>query len=176
MPRNFFKRLAPDPVALKQHRSLRWLGNSLEDPNIWHLNRQSVSRAVLIGFICAFAPVPLQMLLAAAAAFRFHANLPIAVSLVWMTNPITFAPIFYGAYRVGAWILGRTPSAISFEPSVEVFMAQVAEVWQPLLLGCLVCGLLSGLIAYALVWRIWGWQVITRWEQRKRLRQLRNSH
>lgn len=175
MAKKFFQQLAPDAAKLKQYRSLRWLGNSLEDPNIWHLNRQSVARAFLIGFIVAFMPIPLQMFIAGACALWFHANLPIAVMLVWMTNPVTFAPMFYAAYRVGAWLLQQEPMPIAFEPSFDILIEQISQVWQPLLLGSTVCGVLTGLIAYAIIWRLWRWQVISRWEERKRLRQQRRE-
>ncbi len=168
MPRKFFKQYSPSAATLKQHKSLRWLGNSIDDPNIWHMNRQSVSRAFLIGLFVAFLPIPMQMLVAGAAALWFYANLPIAVSLVWISNPLTFAPLFFAAYKVGAWML-QAP-AVEFEPSVEFLTEQSAHIWQPLILGCLVCGVLCGLIAYAIVWRIWAWQVVARWEERKRVR------
>lgn len=173
MPRKFFKQYSPNAATLKQYKSLRWLGNSLEDPNIWHMNRQSVSRAFLIGLIVAFLPIPMQMLIAGAAALWFYANLPIAVSLVWISNPLTFAPLYFAAYKVGAWLL-QTP-AITFEPSIEFFTEQFAHIWQPFLLGSLVCGVMSGLIAYAIVWRIWAWQVVSRWEERKRVRVARRA-
>ncbi|MFK8019407.1 MAG: DUF2062 domain-containing protein [Pseudomonadales bacterium] len=170
MPKKFFKQYSPRAETLKQYRSLRWLGKSIEDPNIWHMNRQSVARAFLIGLIVAFLPIPLQMFVAAACALWFHANLPIAASLVWITNPLTFAPMFYAAYKVGAWLLQTPEQVLSFQPSLEIFTSQLEHIWQPLLLGCLVCGVLSGLIAHAFIWRLWRWQVISRWEERKRLR------
>ncbi|MFK7730054.1 MAG: DUF2062 domain-containing protein [Pseudomonadales bacterium] len=175
MPRRFFKRHAPDPETLKQTRHLRWLGRSLEDPNCWHVNRQSVSRAFLIGFIVAFMPIPMQMLVAGVCALRFHANLPIAVGLVWMTNPITFAPMFYAAYRVGTALLNIDPVAISFDGGLSAISSQLADIWLPMLLGCAVCGVMSGLLAHAIVWRVWRWQVLSRWQERKRRRKLRRQ-
>lgn len=172
MAKKLFQRLAPDAAVLKQHRSMRWLGNSLEDPNIWHLNRQSVARAFLIGLIVAFLPIPMQMVVAGAAAFWFRANLPIAASLVWITNPLTFAPMYYAAYRIGALLIGEPALPISFEPTTtEQLLAQASQIWQPLLLGCVVAGVSCGLIAYAAVSWVWRWQVINRWEERKQLRQ-----
>ncbi|MEM8499058.1 MAG: DUF2062 domain-containing protein [Pseudomonadota bacterium] len=173
MPRRFFKRYAPDPEKLKQTKHLRWLGRSMDDPNCWHVNRQSVSRAFLIGFIVAFMPIPMQMLVAGICALRFHANLPIAVGLVWMTNPITFAPMFYAAYRVGSALLNVDPVAISFDGGLSAISYQLADIWLPMLLGSVVCGVLSGLVAYAIVWRVWRWQVVSRWQERKRQRKLR---
>ena len=105
MPRRFFKRYMPHPDRLKAHKSLRFLGTLTHDPNLLHLNRHSVSRAMAIGLFWAMIPMPLQMLVAALCAVPARANLPIAVGLVWLTNPLTMPPVFYCNYKVGAWLM-----------------------------------------------------------------------
>ena len=94
MPRRFIKRYMPHPERIKASRSLRFLGDLIHDPNLWHLNRHSVSRAMAIGLFWALIPMPLQMLAAAACAIPARANLPIAVGLVWLTNPLTMPVVF----------------------------------------------------------------------------------
>ena len=78
-----------DLEKIKHEKVLKILGPAILQPNLWHLNRKSVSRAIAIGLFCAFLPIPLQMVLAAFFAIIFAANLPISVILVWITNPIT---------------------------------------------------------------------------------------
>lgn len=82
MPRKYLKRVIPHPTELKKHQSLRWLGELLDGPNIWHLTRGSVSRACFVGIFCAFLPLPMQMAIAAAMSILFRANLPLSVALV----------------------------------------------------------------------------------------------
>ena len=94
MPRKFFKKYMPDQHLLRSHRSLRWLGTHLHDPNLWHLTRKSVSRAFLVGVFCAFLPIPGQMIVAAALALLCTSNLAISIGLVWLTNPLTMPPVF----------------------------------------------------------------------------------
>lgn len=89
MPRRLFKRYMPDPESIRSQKSLRFLGKLTHDPNLWHLNRHSVSRAMAAGLFAAFIPMPMQMLLAAGLAVWIRSNLPISVGLVWLTNPIT---------------------------------------------------------------------------------------
>jgi uncharacterized protein (DUF2062 family) len=82
-------------VEIKGHKNLSFLGEKLHDPNLWHLNRRSVSAAFAIGLFAAWIPTPGQMVIAAIIALYFRANLPISVALVWITNPLTMPPMFY---------------------------------------------------------------------------------
>ena len=107
MPRRLIRRYMPDPSSIREHKSLRFLGTLLHDPNLWHLNRHSVARAMAVGLFAAFIPIPMQMLLAAALAVSVRGNMPIAVSLVWLTNPITMPPVFFCTYQLGAWLMNR---------------------------------------------------------------------
>ncbi|MGI9293001.1 MAG: DUF2062 domain-containing protein [Pseudomonadales bacterium] len=170
MPKKFIQRFIPAPETVARHPSLRWLGDHLHDPNIWHLNRQSVSLAVLIGLFCAFIPLPTQMIFAAILALWLRANLPVAIALVWLTNPVTIPPVFFATYKLGAWMLDIEPLTIQFEASWAWFSAKFAKVWQPLVLGSLCCGVVAGGLGYAVVLRIWRWSVISRWEERKKMR------
>ncbi len=167
MARKFLKRIIPDPEWVRKQKSLRFLGEWLHDPNIWHLNRNSVSKAAFIGLFMAFMPLPTQMILAAGAALLFRANLPVAVSLVWVSNPITMPAIFYLAYRVGIAITGADSGTYTLEMSWEWVSQALAHNWLPFLLGCLVCGIFFGLLASALLRVFWRWYVIRRWHERR---------
>ena len=49
MPKKLLKKYMPDPEMLKQQKSLQFLGDRLHEPNLWHLNRKSVSLAFAVG-------------------------------------------------------------------------------------------------------------------------------
>jgi len=170
MPRKFLKRYLPAASEVRSRRSLRMLGELLQDPNIWHLTRRSVSTAVAVGVFVAFVPVPFQMLLAAALAVALHCNLPLAVALVWISNPFTMPPMFFFTYRVGTWLLQRPPTAWRFEFTWEWLGSQLAAVWLPLLLGSLVCGAIAAALAWALIQAIWRVHVTRLWQQRRAIR------
>ncbi|CAH0990000.1 hypothetical protein SIN8267_00077 [Sinobacterium norvegicum] len=167
MARKFFKRYMPDPEKIKSNKSLRFMGTWLHDPNLFHLNRRSASLAFFIGLFVAFLPIPSQMIVAAALAILVRCNLPISVLLVWITNPVTMPAIFYGAYKVGAIILQVPTQDFAFELSLEWLIEEIAKVWQPLLLGSVICGVISGTIGYVVVRATWRFHVITRWKNRK---------
>lgn len=157
MPRRFIKRLLPHHSEIKEHKYLKHLGEQLHDPNLWHLNRHSVSKAVAVGLFLMYVPVPFQMLLAALVAIWLRINLPIAVVLVWISNPFTMPPMFYAAYKLGAWITGHEPQPIQFEISWEWLSTSLSGIWEPFLLGCFISASLlsiAGYFASQLLWRI----------------------
>ena len=175
MPRDFIKRFLPSPASLARQRSLGILGSAIADPELWHLNRRSVSTACAVGLFLAFFPFPTQMLLAAATAVVIRCNLPLAVALVWITNPITIPPMFYFTYRVGAWLLDMPEQVDGIELSMDWLVTQAGRVWRPLLLGSLLSGAIAGSAGYFLSAWLWRRQVIQRWERRRALRRLRDS-
>ncbi|MFZ5722768.1 MAG: DUF2062 domain-containing protein [Pseudomonadota bacterium] len=179
MPRKFFKKYLPDPVSLREHRHLRFFGARLADPNLWHLNRRCVANGALIGFVCALLPIPFQMLPAALLAIFFRANLPISIFLVWLTNPLTAVPVWYGTYWLGAIMLGMQPSwevdEASFEAMWNSMWANFGQIYIPLLVGSLVVGVTLGALAWVGVHYAWHANVRHHWEQRRARRQARQQ-
>ena len=170
MPRKLLKRLMPAPHIIHDSRFMRILGDWIHDPNLWHLNRRSASLAFFIGLFCAFLPIPFQMLIAAALAIIVRSNLPLSVGLVWITNPLTIGPVFYGTYLIGAHLLQVSPSPFVLELSWEWASNELSQIWKPLLLGSLLCSFFFGSVGFLLVHWIWRWHVVKRWEARKEAR------
>lgn len=144
-------------------------GSLLNEPNLWHLNRRSAAGAFAVGLFCAFVPIPFQMVLAATLAILFRVNLPISVALVWITNPLTMAPIFYFAYRMGAWLLGQPVQAELTLPTMEQFWNGLNSIWGPLLLGSFILSSVSAICGYLLIRGLWRLYVVRQWRN-KRLR------
>ena len=92
MARKVLQKYLPHFHRVREHQTLRLFGSVALKDNLWHLNRRSVARAFAIGVFCAFLPIPGQMVVAAALAIVFASNLPLAVLLVWITNPVTHPP------------------------------------------------------------------------------------
>lgn len=168
MPRKFIKRFLPEPHRMRDHRHLKLFGEWIHDPNLWHLNRRSVSGAFAVGLFSAFMPVPSQMVLSGFIAILVRVNLPISVALVWITNPLTIPPMFYGAYKVGERVLGLSPQHFTFEPTLSWLTEQLADKWQPFLLGCFLLGSLSAITGFTLVRVLWRLHVLHHWGKRRR--------
>lgn len=88
-----------------------------------------ISRGAAIGMLVAMTPtVGIQMYIVAViwfilrALIRFHFNLPIAVALVWITNPVTVIPIYYLFLITGNLMLGFDLSlGMDFEAFGQTF-------------------------------------------------------
>jgi uncharacterized protein len=108
------------------------------------------------------------MLFAAAAAIFFRVNFAISVSLVWITNPLTIPPLFYTAYKVGAWILQSPAYKGPVQYTWEWASSQVDTFLIPFLLGCLICATVLSLAGYFTVRFLWLLSVLRHQRQRKK--------
>lgn len=167
MAKKFLKRYLPHPDKIRNNKYLKIFGKWLHDPNLWHLNRHSVATALSVGLFACYLPFPGHMLTAAALCILFRANLPIAVALVWVSNPFTIPPQFYFAYKLGSYVLGRKLGKFHFEPTVSWFLHEFNVIAAPLLVGSLICGLILALLGNIAVRLFWRYHVSQAWKARK---------
>jgi uncharacterized protein (DUF2062 family) len=157
----------PNPHEIRHHKSLSIFGSLLHAPNLWHLNRHSIANAFAVGLFFAWWPVPFQMILAAAGAIVFRANLPISVGLVWITNPLTMPPMFYFAYILGVWIVGAPERVFEFEATMQWVMSELLVIWKPFLTGCLTLAIVSSVLGYFTIHIMWRYSVVKRYNKRR---------
>jgi len=164
--RKFFSR-RKHKIPMQQYG---WFGRRVHDPDLWHFGRRSVAGGVGVGLFLAFIPIPVQMLLTIPFALLMRVNLPVTFTAIWVTNPITFAPMFIFAFKVGTWITGyeSATAEIPFEPTFHGLTAALDDIWYPLVVGCLVCGVSAGAIGNVLV--RWFWRLHLVYLRRKRRR------
>ena len=175
MPRKYFRKYLPDPEAVRSSRLVAAFGGWLTHPNLWHLNRDSVSGAVAIGLLSGLVPGPLQMLTALLLAIPLRRNIPVALIVTLYTNPFTIVPLYVLAYAYGRLLLPgeHAPFPASFEMSWQTFHELMLALGKPLGVGLVALGLtlaLAGYVAVQLAWRGW---VIAAWRARARRRKAR---
>ena len=161
------RKYLPTREHIRAVKSLQFLGEMIFEPNLWHFNRHSVSFAFLIGIFCCFLPMPFQMVPCVLLCVWIRCNIPIAIALVWISNPFTMPPMFYFSYRLGTWLLGRENRVSHIDLSWQWLSSQLAAVWQPLLLGSLLCGITFGCLAFVTVRLYWRWKIARYWSRRQ---------
>ncbi|MBU0653959.1 MAG: DUF2062 domain-containing protein [Gammaproteobacteria bacterium] len=175
MPKKFLRRLSPNPDKLKEHKHLQFLGDTLHLPHLWHLNRRNVAAAFAIGLFCMWIPIPFQSIIAAMLAVFFRANLPLSVTLVFVTNPITMPPMLYFAYELGAAIVGHPPAGFNFELSLEWLQHGFLLIWKPFLLGISLMAVLSSLLGYYGIHWLWRLHILQHLKERRARKNKQNK-
>lgn len=178
MPKQRIKAWLPTPEKLRENRMIRWFAPFLADPRLWHINRGALNRAVYIGVLCAFFPLPGQMPLAIIGALLFRANVPMAIALTWLTNPLTTIPVFWFAYSVGAWLIDepliglRTVGMVLSDVTLWLTgnggspFGQHSFSLTAFGLGLLICGIVSSILAGIIFRLVWQYHIVTDWRKR----------
>jgi uncharacterized protein len=156
-PKKFLKRYFDGRNTSASLKRFGWLGERIHGRDLWHFSRKSVAGGVSLGFFLAFIPVPIQMLLAVPGAIIARVNLPVTMIALWISNPLTMAPLFIFAYKVGAWMTNQSGalSTLAFEPTFSGLAAKLGEIWWPLSVGCFVCGIGAAAVGNFIVRWLW---------------------
>ncbi|MCC5882733.1 MAG: DUF2062 domain-containing protein [Halomonas sp.] len=173
MPRRFLQRYMPNPDTLRRQRSLRFMSRMIGDPGLWVLSRRTVANAFSVGLFSAMLPIPFQMVVAAFGAWVLRCNLPLSVGLVWITNPLTMPLIFYGNYRIGAWLMDTPVRAAPARLSTRWIADRMADILPALALGSVVSAVVLAIVSNLLVRLVWRWHISRSWKQRSMRRRLR---
>jgi hypothetical protein len=111
-----------------------------------------------------------QLLFAVGFAIWLRGHVAVAAAATLITNPFTFAPLYWLAHRIGSALLGHpgkdaAAEAAMIEVKTEAVAAAegwLAAAWQtvqgaglPLLLGLATMAVTAALAGFALVWLLW---------------------
>ncbi len=173
MPRRFLQRYMPHPETLRRQRSLRFMSHLIGNPTLWVLSRRSVANAFSVGLFSAMLPIPFQMVVAAFGAWVARANLPLSVGLVRITNPLTMPLIFYGNYRLGAWLMNTPAREAPDRLSTRWIAEQMADILPALAVGSVVSAIVLAVLGNLAIRLIWRWQISRSWQARRRRRRRR---
>jgi uncharacterized protein (DUF2062 family) len=111
--------------------------------------------AFAIGLFISFIPLPGHILMAVLLALTLRVNIPIAAISTFVSNPVTIGPMYFLAYRVGFHLLGLEPQPFEFEMSIAWVTESFGNIWQPLILGCLLFGTALSLLGYIILDLFW---------------------
>jgi len=169
------KKWIPSAESIKSSKSLRFLGKLIDDPNLFHFNRRSVSLAFFWGIMIGLLPpIPVHTPAAALAALVSRCNLPLAIAVVWVGNPVTIPFIMFMSYHLGRFILHVEPIA-SLEFSWAWLSTQFGLIWKPYLVGSFVGAFAIASVSYCLTNFMWRWNVRRKWQARQEKRKLQKN-
>ncbi|MEC7832619.1 MAG: DUF2062 domain-containing protein [Pseudomonadota bacterium] len=153
--KKFFKKYTPDKTVVEKYKILRIIGTPLLHKELWQFSRKPLCGGVAVGFFWGWMPMPFQMLPAAICSIIFRVNFPLSLIGVWISNPITMPPMMYFAYLVGNWLLNLDPQYKVFELTMDWIESAWGNIWEPLLIGSLLLGIISSILSYMTMHIIW---------------------
>jgi uncharacterized protein (DUF2062 family) len=104
----------------------------------------------MIGFI----PMPLQMAVVLAFTPIVKFNVPIALSMVWLSNPLTMPFMYYMEYQTGNYLLGLE-GLNNIELSLDWFSNHWDAILVPLYVGTIPYSLGVSPLIYLLINKLW---------------------
>lgn len=179
----FFKWL-PTSESIRENRFLKPFGHYLHHHFLWQFNRRSVAGGLAVGLFFGILIPFAQILLAAVAAVMLRVNLPVAAFSTLVSNPFTFPPLYYIAYRIGEFLTGgQAPvpeETIESEVKVRIVDQQadvsgwfsnlldwMQSVGQSLAIGLSVMAIVSAVAGYFIVIGLWRLHTTVRWRRRQ---------
>ena len=111
------------------------------------VNRKSISMGLYIGIFIAFIPMPFQMLAVLALTPFFRFNIPIAIAMVWLSNPLTMPLIYFIEYTTGSFILA-TDSLPDIKLTLDWFENNIDDILLPLYIGAIFYSVTISTIVY----------------------------
>lgn len=176
MFKKLLRRIVPGRDRMTENVFMRRFAHWFADPRLWHLTRRTVVGGVAIGAFAGLIPGPLQIISAALLSLLFRVNLPLAALITLYSNPFTIGPLYWFAYKLGAFLtMGNGHAALPPLPSfmalglLDWMRAMMAWVWSlgtPLAVGLPVLALILAFLGYVLTDQIWRLHV--RWHAWRR--------
>ena len=128
-----------------------------------------IALGVGLGFFVGFTPtIGFQMIIVVFLAWLLRANKAVGVPLVWISNPVTFIPLYFPSYWLGCKMMGMEGTLSEFETLKDSLLAddlglrdRAAQLWElgldimaPLWLGSMVVATIFGVATY-LITLLW---------------------
>lgn len=176
--------VAPEKNAKKPQASLR-LSKRIA-AKLWEILKEKdpphkIALGMALGIFVGFLPIMgIQMAVVTLFAIPLRGNLKAAVAGVWISNPITFIPLYWANYQFGVLFCahrkvsweefgGKMATASNWDwsaikSSLTSLMNMGADVFVPLWLGSTILAVFFGVITYFVAYR---WVVFYRNKKEK---------
>lgn len=143
----FQKLLHKNIEHIKKNEHLKFLQPLITSRHLLRMSPHSIASGVAIGLGCAWIPMPMHTMIAILLCVPFQGNIAVAATAIWIANPFTMPEMYFFAYELGSKILNVHVQLKAIHVDAHDFFELLNEIWQPLILGCLICGLITGIIS-----------------------------
>ncbi|MDB9311992.1 DUF2062 domain-containing protein [Spirulina sp. CS-785/01] len=133
---------------------------------------RAIARGIATGTFAGFFPLfGLQTIMGVVLATILQGNKIAAAIATWVSNPLTYVPIYAFNYAIGSWMLG----SLDVKPEqIDWGSAQLLELGADfiyrLFCGCVVVGLIAAIISYGI-----SFPLILRLRQARRRKKINNN-
>jgi len=117
------------------------------------VNRTMVTKALFIGLFVALLPIPMQMLVVIIMMKFLKFNVPLAILLCWITNPVTMPFIYYIEYYIGSFVLNT--ELLSIQMNLEWFNENFKNIFIQLYIGAIVVASTIASFSYFITNYLW---------------------
>lgn len=126
---------------------------------LWRL--RTSAHAIALGFtagvFASFTPLlGLHFVLAGVLAWVCRGSVIASAVGTFVGNPLTFPFIWIGTYKVGIWVLGKSPVKGPIDLSDGIFQSSIDAIWPlllPMMVGAVPLGALASVVSYVLTRR-----------------------
>ncbi|MGK7924625.1 MAG: DUF2062 domain-containing protein [Spirulina sp.] len=128
---------------------------------------RAIARGIASGVFAGFIPVfGIQTLISLILAFCLRGNKLAAAAATWISNPVTYVPLYTLNFLVGRWLLGETEIALN---QIDWTSPDMLEAGSDFALRLFVGGFVLGLIAAVFAYFL-GLDFIRRYRRSRRRR------
>lgn len=148
--------------GLREHRLFGRWAHLLHHRRLWAITRRGVARGAAAGVFFAFLAPVAQIPFAVAAAVALRGHIPTAALATLVTNPLTFAPLYFLAFHLGSGVryalgLGDAMAAAVGAPKIDFSLEGLAGAAGDIAVGMATMGIVGSALAYLLV--LAGWRL-----------------
>lgn len=116
-----------------------------------HGSPKDVARGLALGVFIGMTPtMGIQTPLALFGAMLLKENKLAAMIGVWISNPMTFIPLYTFNFKMGKYLLGTHDIRMPTFTSIEELMALGHDFLLPLIVGSVVAGIITSAISYVI--------------------------
>lgn len=163
----------PNRDQLVEIRWLRPFSGNILKPELWRFTRRTVPRGVALGlFIALLLPVAHIVVVALLAVF-VRANLPVALAMTFVGNPLTIPFFWWLGYRLGDMMLhldsltGLAPVASTLDGTgTSELLTRLTGASEDTAVGMLVIATAAAALGYVIAGAVWRSRVMRRRRRR----------